>query len=121
MQIMGTYARLYVDELDPALTLLASLLGEPPANRFSYGELELATVGSVLVLAGSEEALRPYRETQATMIVDDLDEVLTFLSEHGATVIAGPDEVPTGRNLTARHGDGAVVEYVQLASGDGRP
>ncbi|HLU55887.1 MAG TPA: hypothetical protein VKZ81_10545 [Pseudonocardia sp.] len=117
MKVLATFARLYVAELDPALDMLASLLDERPANRFSYGELELATVGSVLVIAGPDEALRPYRDTQATMIVDDLDGVIAFLAEHGAAVVDGPADVPTGRNLTARHADGAVVEYVQLAAG----
>src|SRR5690606_13722808 len=62
MKVLATFARLYVAELDPALDMLASLLDERPANRFSYGELELATVGSVLVIAGPDEALRPYRD-----------------------------------------------------------
>ncbi|WP_037648327.1 hypothetical protein [Streptomyces flavidovirens] len=33
------------------------LTGEQPRSRFGYRDLELATVGGYLLLAGSEEAL----------------------------------------------------------------
>lgn len=114
MEILNTSARLYVDDLDRALSLLAELTGTTPYNRFSYGALELAAIGDFLVIAGSPEALAPYRDTQATVVVDNLDDAQRVLSAHGAELVHGPNEVPTGRSLTARHADGAVIEYVQL-------
>ncbi len=75
--------------------------------------LELAQVGDILLIAGSEEALKPFRNTQATMLVDSLDEFKVYLEEKGAEIIRGPDKVPTGRNMTVRHPDGSVIEYVE--------
>lgn len=75
--------------------------------------LKLAAVGSVLVVAGDEETLAPYRSTQATLIVDDLDECQSLLSRAGAQVVRGPQQVPTGRNLTARLPGRIQIEYVE--------
>ena len=75
--------------------------------------LELATVGRVLVVAGDEETLAPFRATQATLIVDDLDDCQSYLSAAGAEVVRGPQDVPTGRNLTAVLADGFQIEYVE--------
>jgi hypothetical protein len=105
---------LYVDDLDRALPLLTELTGSGPLRRFSYGELELAAIGDFLVVAGSPEALAPFRSVQATVAVDDLAEAERDLSAHGAEILSGPNDVPTGRNLTARHADSAVIEYVEL-------
>ena len=75
--------------------------------------LELAQIGDILLIAGSEEALKPFRSTQATFLVDSLDEFKAYLEEKGAEIIRGPDKVPTGRNMTVRHPDGSVIEYVE--------
>ncbi|WP_405864159.1 VOC family protein [Streptomyces sp. NBC_00005] len=119
MKILKTSARLYVDDLDRALPLLTELTGCDPRQRFSYGELELAAIGDFLVVAGSPEALAPFRSVQATVVVDDLVEAERVLSTHGAEILSGPKDVPTGRNLTARHADGAVIEYVELREASG--
>jgi hypothetical protein len=77
--------------------------------RFAYRDLELARVGDFLLIAGTPEALAPYRNTHATVLVDSLDEVLAT-----GTVLDGPHQVPTGRNVTLRHPGGAVIEYVEF-------
>jgi hypothetical protein len=51
--------------------------------------------------------------TQATLVVDDLDECQSLLSRAGAQVLRGPQQVPTGRNLTARLPGGLQIEYVE--------
>ena len=71
--------------------------------------LELAQIGDILLIAGSDEALKPFRSTQATFLVDSLDEFRAYLEEKGAEIIRGPDKVPTGRNMTVRHPDGSVI------------
>ncbi|MFJ5231369.1 hypothetical protein ACIQBJ_15905 [Kitasatospora sp. NPDC088391] len=114
MPALATLARIYVDDLDTALPTFTALAGEPARLRFPYRDLELARVGGFLLIAGTPEALAPYRETQATVLVDDLEAVLPT-----GTVLDGPNTVPTGRNATLRHPGGAVVEYVQF--GDPRP
>ncbi|MFE9425093.1 hypothetical protein ACFYNO_19195 [Kitasatospora sp. NPDC006697] len=112
MPALATLARIYVDDLDTALPTFTALAGEQPRLRFDYRGLELASVGGFLLIAGTPEALAPYRATQATVLVDDLDAVLPT-----GTVLDGPNPVPTGRNATLRHPGGAVIEYVQF----GRP
>jgi predicted enzyme related to lactoylglutathione lyase len=115
MKVLLTFVRVYAENIDAALPFYETLLGVKCSGRFSYraAGLELATVGQVLLLAGTAEALEPFRATKATLLVDDLDEFQRFLASNGATIIRGPQEVPTGRNMTARHADGTVVEYVQ--------
>ena len=115
MKILKTLSRLYINDLNSALEFYEELLGTPAAMRFEIPQigLELAQIGDILLIAGSEEALKPFRSTQATFLVDSLDEFKAYLEEKGAEIIRGPDKVPTGRNMTVRHPDGAVIEYVE--------
>lgn len=114
MTVLATLARVYVDDLDVALPTFVELTGEQPGLRFTYRGLELASIGGYLLLAGSEEALAPYRGTHATAIVESLDRILTISEQYGGEILDGPNEVPTGRNLTVRYPGGATLEYVQF-------
>ncbi|WP_327680856.1 VOC family protein [Kitasatospora sp. NBC_00458] len=114
MPVVRTYTRVYVDDLDTALPTFVELTGEQPSLRFPYRDLELAAIGGHLLVAGTPEALAPYRATHATLIVTSLDEVLALVDALGGEVLDGPNTVPTGRNLTARHPGGAVLEYVEF-------
>lgn len=115
MKILKIFSRLYINDLNSALDFYEELLGTPVAMRFEIPQigLELAQIGDILLIAGSDGALKPFRNTQATMLVDSLDEFRTYLKEKGAEIIRGPTEVPTGRNMTVRHSDGSVIEYVE--------
>ncbi|MEV0375245.1 hypothetical protein AB0I10_36670 [Streptomyces sp. NPDC050636] len=98
----------------PRSETFVELTGEQPRLRFTYRDLDLANVGGYLLLAGSEEAVAPYRGTHATTIVESIEWVLHIIELHGGEVLDGPNEVPTGRNLTVRHAGGATIEYVQF-------
>lgn len=114
MRIFRTYARAYANDLDAVLAPLTTVTGEPISTRFTMPNgLELATVGRVLVVAGDERVLEPYRATVATLIIDDLDECHALLTRAGAQIVRGPQAVPTGRNLTAKLPDGVQMEYVE--------
>lgn len=115
MKILQILSRFYVTDLDQTLEFYEALLGTSAAMRFEIPQigLELAQIGNILLIAGSEETLKPFRITQATFLVDSLDEFRTFLEEKGADIIRGPAEVPTGRNMTVKHPDGSVIEYVE--------
>lgn len=114
MRILRTYARVYATDPDAALEPLGVATGQSVTSRFALPNgLELATVGEVLVVAGDEETLEPYRATAATLIVDDLDACRSRLDEAGARIVRGPQDVPTGRNLTARLPGGVQLEYVE--------
>lgn len=115
MKVLKTLSRLYVNDLTSALEFYEELLYTPAAMRFEIPQigLELAQVGDILLIAGSDEALKPFRSTQATFLVDSLDKFKAYLEEKGAEIIRGPSKVPTGRNMTLRHPDGSVIEYVE--------
>ncbi|MFF2146280.1 VOC family protein [Kitasatospora sp. NPDC058190] len=117
MKALATLARVYVDDLDVALPTLRELTGEQEGLRFPYAGVEVARIGGLLVVAGAEEALAPFRDVQATVLVDDLDGLGQLLRVQGGELLDGPNEVPTGRNATARHPGGAVFEYVEFAKG----
>ncbi|WP_043629127.1 VOC family protein [Nonomuraea candida] len=117
MAVRATYARVYVDDLDTALPTFAALTGTQPELRFTYRDVELASIGGCLLVAGTPKALAPYRNVQATAIVDSLDDVFAIVAQEGGETLDGPNEVPTGRNLTIRHPGGAVIEYVEFDAG----
>ncbi len=122
MKILATLTRICTDDLEATLAFYGELLGEACSRRFRYGAagLELAQVGNVLILAGSEQALAPFEETRATLLVDSLTGFRELLLARGAVIIRDVQPVPTGRNLTVRHPDGAVFEYVEFGPGTDR-
>lgn len=115
MKILQTLSRLYINDLNSALEFYEELLGTPASMRFEIPQIgmELAQIGDILLIAGSDEALKPFRSTQATFLVDFLDEFEAYLEQKGAEILRGPARVPTGRNMTVRHPDGSVIEYVE--------
>jgi predicted enzyme related to lactoylglutathione lyase len=108
--------------LEPAIAFYEAVQGVALDRRFSMPSrgLELATVGGFVLVAGGAEALSRVQHVQATIAVEALEPVIAAMSAAGAAILDGPRDVPTGRNLTARHPDGTVVEYVQ-PRGDGQP
>jgi predicted enzyme related to lactoylglutathione lyase len=115
MKVLQTYIRVYVNDMDKALKFYENLLGQSATLRFKYEAvgLELASVGNLLILAGSDQALEPFRKTVATFRVDSIHEFYDFLIESGCQVIRGLTRVPTGTNLTVQHPDGTIIEYVE--------
>jgi hypothetical protein len=112
---LRTYARLYVQDLDVTLATLAPIVEQPVSSRFEHptAGLTLAAIGGLLIIAGPPERLAAVRDTQATVIVDDLDGLLAALQQTSAQVLHGPTPVPTGRNVTVRHPGDAIIEYVE--------
>ncbi|WP_030985588.1 hypothetical protein [Streptomyces sp. NRRL S-1813] len=113
MSILKTYARLWTDDLDRALPLLAELTGAEPDLRLAFHSVELAAIGDFLVIAGPAEERAKYAHASATVVVEDLDALALTLKAADATVTTPTTSGPTGRFLYARHADGAEVEYVE--------
>jgi len=115
MKILRTLTRVYTNNLDETLHFYEDLTGSTVAQRLAMPAigLELAQVQDILILAGTDEALRPFRDTKATFLVDSLADYHRFLKENGATIIRPPQNVPTGMNMTVSHPDGAIIEYVE--------
>lgn len=115
MKILRTLTRVYTNNLDETLRFYEKLTGSKVSQKISMQAigLELAQVKDILILAGTDESLTMFRPTLATFLVDSLDEYHRFLTNHGATILRPPQKVPTGINMTVRHPDGAIIEYVE--------
>ncbi|WP_320778585.1 VOC family protein [Streptomyces sp. CRN 30] len=110
MDILGATLRVYVDDLDKAVPFYEGLAGGR-ALRSERGGIEVAAIGCFLLMSGPESQLELLRKVTATIAVTDVEETARVLTAHGGEVIAGPVPTPAGRNLIARHPDGAVYEY----------
>ena len=111
MKVKQVLNRFYAHDLEKAVKFYESILNEKCTLKFKYDEmnLELAQVGNILIICGSDKALKPFRDTKATFLVDSITEFRDFLLENGAKVIRDLKEVPTGRNMTVQHLDGTIV------------
>ena len=120
MVIRQVLTRIYVNDIDNAIDFYEKLFHTKCSLRFSYQEvnIELAQVESILILCGSEKALEPFRDVKATFLVDSIIEYREYLLEHGATIIRDLKKVPTGANLTMKHADGTIIEYVEHHKSD---
>lgn len=118
MKVLQTITRLYVsrEQLEAGIAFYEAFFGEPCGVRESYPAIgvEAAQVGSFLLLAGPEQALEPFKNTQANLLVDSIEEWKDFLLKHGATIIEGPKQAPTGMEMRVMHPDGAQIKYVQF-------
>jgi len=118
MKALKILSRLYVNDLDASISFYEALTGAKCESRFAYKEkaLELAQIGNLLLIAGSEQALAPFRATQITVLIDSISEYKEFLLNSGAVIIRDITKVPTGFNMTAKHKDGTITEYVEFAN-----
>lgn len=115
MKIKKILTRLYVHDINIAIDFYKKLLNEDCDLRFKYTEinLELAQIGNILILSGTNEALKSFKDTKATFLVDSVIEFREFLLNNGAVIVRDLKKVPTGMNLTVKHLDGTVIEYVE--------
>ncbi|MFG2124476.1 VOC family protein [Streptomyces sp. NPDC048710] len=111
MEILGASLRICVDDLEAAIPFYERLAGGR-ALRFERGGVQVAAIGSFLLMSGPEAELDLLRKVAATIAVKDVDEAHRLLTELGAQIVAGPVPTPVGRNLLAVHPDGSVFEYV---------
>lgn len=114
MTVLATFARVCVSDLDAALAAFAAAGVDGVRLRFRHGSgLELALVGDVLVLAGPDEVLAPFRATDVTIVVDDVEVAVRDALRGGAEVVREVALQPVGRNATVAFPAGPVVEFVE--------
>lgn len=115
MKIQKTYFRMYVNDSDKVLPYYEKLFGVHPDLRFNYPEmhLELASIADFLFIAGKSDDLEPFSKTKVTFTVDSLDDFLIYFKQNNFEIIREPRIVPTGKNVTVRHPDGLIAEYVE--------
>ncbi|MFA4938845.1 hypothetical protein [Brevundimonas sp.] len=111
--ILKTYSRLFSHDCDETLATLERLHGRKPHLRFRFGEWDLAGIGDMFVVAGTDESLAPIRDSHGPVIVRDIEAVEAELLASGATITQAIVTVPTGRMLYARYADGLHIEYVE--------
>ena len=111
--ILKTYTRIFTNDAETTLAALRPLHAGDPHLRLKIEAWELIGIGDVLVVAGTDEALAPIRDSLGPWIVTDLDETRRQLVAAGAQITREIEPVPTGRMMYARHPDGASVEYVE--------
>ncbi|MFF7853080.1 VOC family protein [Streptomyces sp. NPDC007904] len=111
MEILGATLRVCVDDIETAIPFYERLAGGS-ALRFERGGVQVAAVGCFLLMSGPPAELDVLRRVAATIAVKDVEEAHRVLAGLGADIVAGPVATPVGRNLIARHPDGAVYEYV---------
>jgi len=120
MKILEQGFRTYVDsaDLDSAVALYEGLQHMSCERRVSIPETQIlaAKVGRFLILSGDPESLAKVRYVDAIFYVDDLDAFDLWLRPQGVEILHGPRDVTGGRNFTARHPDGLVVEYFEARS-----
>jgi hypothetical protein len=121
LRIREVLIRVFVspERLRSTVSYYKALTGGRCSLHFPFPErgLALAAVSSpaasFLVIAGSAEALAPFRTTQLTVVVEDIRSVAEQLVPLGAVELQPVTPVPTGYQTRFRHADGLVVEYVQ--------
>jgi predicted enzyme related to lactoylglutathione lyase len=117
MQINKILTRVYVNNAEKAIEFYEGLFQKKINSRFKIKnpDLEVINIDNLLIIVGTKEELASVRNTMATFSVDSLEEYKEVLLNSGATIIKDIKKVPTGWNMTVKHKDGIVVEYVQRA------
>jgi len=115
MKVEKILIRLYVHDIDETVKFYEKILNQKCDLRFKYSEmkLELAQISNILILSGTDDDLKPFKDTKATFLVDSIIEFKEFLLRNGAVIIRDLKKVPTGMNMTVKQLDGNIVEYVE--------
>jgi predicted enzyme related to lactoylglutathione lyase len=120
MRILQHCFRVYADadQFEASIQFYEDLQQTKCERRVEIPETRTraAKVGRFLILGGDQERLSAVRHVDAIFYLDSLDEFHMWLNRNGAKIVHPPREVTGGRNLTARHPDGLVVEYFEAAA-----
>jgi len=120
MRILQHCFRVYADadEFEASIQFYEELQQTKCERRVKIPETrtEAAKVGRFLILSGDPESSSAVREVDAIFYLASLDEFHAWLNRNGAEIVHPPREVTGGRNLTARHPDGLVVEYFEAVA-----
>ncbi|GAB2512830.1 VOC family protein [Nocardia heshunensis] len=110
-----TPVRVGIENFERSVAYYADVFGEPCRLHFRYetGGLDIATVGRVVVVGGSERDLAAAPRQDLVAMVDSLERWRAGLPA-GTTVVQEPADIPTGRNILVRNPDGTLFEYVEL-------
>jgi len=102
------------EELDDRIALYESVLGVPCDARMPMPDagLELATVGSVLLIANPGTPGEAARATAFTLLVASAPDHVAALERNGAAVTEPVATGPAGRRARVRLPDSTLVEVI---------
>ncbi|MEH2335793.1 hypothetical protein [Nostoc sp.] len=63
----------------------------------------------------ADEAFSPFKNTQATFLVDSLNDFRGRLIQQRGLILAEPNKVSTKVNMRPMHPDETIIEYVEFA------
>ena len=119
MQILQQAFRVYVEiaELESCIKFYEKIQATHCERRVRIAEtgIEAAKIGGVLILAGDSNDLDRVKFVHGIYYIDSLDDFAVQLRGDGVTFVHEPRTVTGGRNFTARHQDGLVIEYFEAA------
>jgi hypothetical protein len=119
MRILRVMARVYTapERLAAPIAFYERLFGDQCKARFPIPspELAIASVGSIHLIADSEEKLKPFRNAQAASWTGSVADAEKELRSLGCEFLLGPEHGPGGSFMIARHPDGLAVEYIDQA------
>ena len=104
-------ARVFVDDIQAALPVYQALSEDEP-KRFRFRDIELAWVGSFLLLKAPPEQQHLYNRV-ATLLTADIELAVEHLTLAGGDILEGPAPGPYGARMIARHEDGSIFEYIE--------
>jgi predicted enzyme related to lactoylglutathione lyase len=115
VKVLSTSVPIFTRDIEAAIERYEALTRETVRERFEVTEqgIEIATLGSLTIIAGPEKEIGALRSLRATFIVDSLAEYDAHLRSTGATMLQGPRPTPAGTNLIVRDVEGVVFEFVQ--------
>lgn len=119
MRILEHCFRIYCGSaaLDKTVAFYEALQQVACTRRVTIAETGViaAKVGAFLILAGDGEAMSVARQVDGIFYVDDLAAFASRVEESGGELLHPARAVTGGRNFTARHPDGLVIEYFEAA------
>src|SRR6266850_2414774 len=115
MRVLSTSVPIVTRDIEAAIERYEPLTRETVRERFEVPEqgIEIAILGSLTIIAGSEKQLGALRNIRATFIVDSINEYAAHVRSTGATTLQGPSPTPAGTNLIVRDVEGVVFEFVE--------
>lgn len=120
MRILQQVSRVYTEEehFERQIRFYEELQGVKCERRVKIREtgVEAAKIAGFLLFAGDKQHIDAIRHVNAIFYVDSLDDFFSWLDGQGVEILHSPETVTGGRNLTARHADGLVVEYFEAQS-----
>jgi hypothetical protein len=115
MKVLSTSVPIFISDFEAAIERYEALTREAVRQRFEVPERgnRIAILGSLTIIAASEEEPGVFRNVRGTFIVYSLAEYDAHLRSTGATTIQGPRQTPAGTNLVGRDVEGVVFEFVE--------